>query len=336
MIEFLVVLLALGIDLAVGDPKNRFHPTSWIGRLIGRIAPYGKTGSPATERLAGVVLVVSITCAVLALLFGIGLALSVLFLALSVLFLALSGLPEVPAALGIMVSVVYGAVLLKATIAVRGMEQHAMRIADHVGRGDIGSARACLSMIVKRDTKDLDEGLVLSGAAESVSENTVDGITGPLFYFGLASLPGAFAYRTINTFDSMIGYRTAMFANLGWFAAISDRILNYVPSRLTALVMILASAMLGYDWRRAARTVIRDGSKPDSPNAGYPMAAMAGALGTTFEKPDHYTIGCGGRPEIRHIRQSVMLMKVTALLFCCTVTVPIILAMSYLGWWLHV
>ena len=238
--------------------------------------------------------------------------------------------------LSIIISVIVSGILLKTTIAIKGMEKHALAVVNSLENNNITSARNSLSMIVKRNTKDLDKNHVLSGVIESISENTVDGVTGPLFYFGLFGLPGAFVYRVINTADSMIGYKTNIFKNIGWFAANCDKILNYLPSRLTGLVMIFSAMILGNDWKRSYRIMIRDGRKTESLNAGYPMAAIAGALGTKFEKIDHYSLGDG---EIsfskEHVKSTIALMKVTSIIFCGIVVVPTVLLLSYLGWWIH-
>jgi adenosylcobinamide-phosphate synthase len=238
--------------------------------------------------------------------------------------------------LSIIISIIVGGILLKTTIAIKGMEKHALAVVNSLENNNIISARNNLSMIVKRNTKDLDENHVFSGVVESISENTVDGITGPLFYFGLFGLPGAFVYRVINTADSMIGYRTNIFKNIGWFAANCDTILNYIPSRLTGFVMIFSAMILGYDWKRSYKIMIRDGGKTQSPNAGYPMAAIAGALGTRFEKIDHYFLGDGKVSFSKeHVKSTITLMKVTSIIFCGIVVVPIVLLLSYLGWWIH-
>ena len=316
----MVALFALALDLAVGDPRNRFHPTAWIGRLIGGMIPHGRSESPRAERAAGVIIVLAVTGAVLSGLLALDLGIAVI----TIDWIALT------------VSVLAGIILLKTTIAVRGMELHATSVAAHIAGGRIESARESLAMIVKRDTANLDRDHVISGVLESVSENTVDGITGPLFYFGLFGIFGAFAYRIINTFDSMIGYRTQMFGNLGWFAANCDSIMNYVPSRLTALLMVLGCMILGIDWRGSYRVMLRDGSVPESSNAGYPIAVLAGALNTTLEKIDCHRIGDGkSRPEIPHIGAAIRLMKVTSVLFCCMVTIPMVVGLSYIGWWFH-
>jgi adenosylcobinamide-phosphate synthase len=169
-----------------------------------------------------------------------------------------------------------------------------------------------------------------------VSENTVDGITGPLFYYAIFGLPGAFVYRAINTIDSMIGYKTSLFRNIGWFGANCDTILNYIPSRLTGLVMILSALILGYNWKESFYIMRRDGKKLESPNAGFPIAALAGALGTKLEKINCYAVGDGNIELTKsHIISAIRLMKVSSILFCGLVTIPIISALSFLGWWLH-
>ena len=153
--------------------------------------------------------------------------------------------------------------------------------------------------------------------------------TGPMFYFAIFGLPGAFAYRIVNTVDSMVGYKTQMFKNLGWFGANCDNILNYIPSRLTGLTIVFGSMLLGHDWKNCYEIFKRDGKKTDSPNAGYPMAAFAGALGTKFEKLEHYSLGTGDN-EItsKKVKDAITLMKVTSLLFFGIVSIPIILFIS--------
>ena len=141
----------------------------------------------------------------------------------------------------ILISIIIGAILLKSTIAIRGMERYALAVMNSLDDDNLDLARTNLSMIVKRNTKNLDKNHIISGVLESISENTVDGITGPLFYYALFGLPGAFVYRVINTADSMIGYKTDIFKDIGWFAATCDTVLNYIPSRLTGLMMIISS-----------------------------------------------------------------------------------------------
>ncbi len=318
--SILIVAFALSLDFAIGDPRSKYHPTAWVGSLIAKVTPLAKNTSPNLEKFGGVILVLSV-CSIIA----------------TILMLLDFGLKLITVDwIALVVSIVIGTILLKTTIAIRSMEKHAIAVVDLVSKGDLDSARGNLAMIVKRDTKDLDKNHILSAVLESVSENTVDGVTGPLFYFALFGLPGAFVYRTINTLDSMIGYKNKLFENLGWFSASCDKVLNYIPARLTAFVMVLSSIILGIGWKSCYQTMIRDARKTQSPNAGYPMAALAGALGTKFEKIDHYILG-NGESELKnqHIYSAISLMKVTSILFCGIITVPIIVVLSYLGWWLH-
>ena len=236
----------------------------------------------------------------------------------------------------VIVSVIVGGILVKTTFAIRGMENHAKAVLDSLDANKLDSARDNLSMIVKRDTSKLDQNHVISGVLESISENTVDGITGPMFYYALFGLPGAFVYRVVNTADSMIGYKTDLFKNIGWFAAKCDTVLNFIPSRLTGFMMIIAAALLQNNWKESYKIMVRDGRKTESPNAGYPMAALAGALGTKFEKVDHYQLGNGEIPlSKQHVYSAISLMKITSLLFFGIIVIPIITILSMLGWWIH-
>ena len=312
--SILIIGFALFLDMIFGDPKNRYHPTAWIGNLIGLITTRVKNENPNLEKFGGFVIVIipiSICCILLS-----GLQFSIDFI--NVEFLS------------VIISIVIGMVLLKTTIAIKGMEVHALAVLDSIKNENLPQARQNLSMIVKRNTKDLDKNHILSGTLESLSENIVDGITGPLFYFSIFGLPGAFVYRIVNTVDSMVGYKTQMFKNLGWFGANCDNVLNYIPSRITGLTMVLAALLLGYNWKNCYVIFIRDGKKTDSPNAGYPMAAFAGALGTKFEKLEHYSLGTG-EYEItsKKVKEAISLMKVTSLLFFGIVSIPIILLISF-------
>ena len=315
-----IVAFALLLDFLVGDPKTKYHPTAWIGKLIASLVPFTKSNSIRKELIGGILLVSVIVVTVCTVLVVLDIGISLLTIDI----------------VSLIVSIAVGSILLKTTIAIRGMQKHALAVVDAVEKGDLGSARNHLSMIVKRDTKNLDKNHILSGVLESVSENTVDGITGPLFYYAIFGLPGAFVYRAINTVDSMIGYKTTLFKNVGWFGAKCDTVLNYAPSRLTGLVMILGALILGYNWKESLYIMRRDSGKLESANAGFPMAALAGALGTRLEKMDYYTIGNGSIEFTKsHIMSAVTLMKVSSILFCGIITVPIIVTLSFLGWWIH-
>lgn len=318
--SILIVFFALALDFTIGDPKNKFHPTSWIGSLIAKLTPYTKNSSRKLEKFGGI-LIILISCIIVGSLI-ISLSLGIKLITIDYLHL--------------IISIIVGGVLLKTTIAIKGMEKHAIAVVTALEKNNLSSARDNLSMIVKRNTKNLDKNHIFSGVLESISENTVDGITSPLFYFAFFGLPGAFVYRVINTADSMIGYKTDIFKNIGWFGANCDKILNYIPSRLTGFVMILSSMLLGNNWKKSYEIMMRDGRKTQSPNAGYPMAAIAGALEAKFEKIDHYSLGDGSISFTKeHVQSAISIMKVTSILFCGIVVVPIVLFLSYFGWWIH-
>jgi len=315
-----IVGFALLLDFLIGDPKTKYHPTAWIGKLIAVLVPFTRNNSPKKELFGGILIVFVVVAIVSTLLVALDFGISLLTIDI----------------VSLVVSIAVGSILLKTTIAIRGMQKHALSVVDALEKDDLDSARNHLSMIVKRNTKHLDKNHISSAVLESVSENTVDGITGPLFYYAIFGLPGAFVYRAINTIDSMVGYKTSLFRNIGWFGANCDTILNYIPSRLTGLVMILSALILGYNWKESFYIMKRDGKKLESPNAGFPIAALAGALGTKLEKINYYAVGDGNIEFTKsHIISAIRLMKVSSILFCGLVTVPIISALSFLGWWLH-
>jgi len=319
--SILVIGIALILDFVFGDPKNKYHPTAWIGMLIAKLVPIAKNKDSTVEKLGGIMIIVITSSIPILLLLSFEYTISLVAIDY----------------VSVVIYMVSGGLLLKTTIAMRGMENHAKKVLMSLDNENLEMARTNLSMIVKRNTKNLDKNHILSGVLESISENTVDGITGPLFYYAFSGLPGAFVYRVINTADSMIGYKTDIFKNIGWFAASCDTILNYIPSRLTGLIMIVSSAILQNNWKESYRVMIRDGKKTDSPNAGYPMAALAGALETKFEKIDHYNLGDG---EItltnKQVYSAIKIMKLTSILFIGMVSIPIIFLLTLVGWWIHV
>lgn len=318
-IQILTVFFALALDLAFGDPKNKLHPTAWVGTIIAKLVPFAKNQNQTKEKIGGILVTVFVSALVAGLLFSYDYIMKTSDIVLTV------------------IAILIGSLLLKTTIAIKGLEKHGNLVMESLSRNNLEEARSRLSMLVKRNTKGLDRNHIVSATLESISENIVDGITGPLFYFGLFGLPGAFVYRAINTIDSMIGYKTALFRNVGWFGANCDKALNYLPARITGLVMIPAAVLVKADWKNSLITMRRDGKNTESPNAGYPMAAMAGALGARFEKIDHYTLGNGTLDlNESHFRSAILLMRVTGVLFCIIITVPLIVFMSYLGWWIHV
>jgi adenosylcobinamide-phosphate synthase len=306
LIASLIILAsALLLDLAVGEPPAKVHPTVWMGKAIALLEPKARGGGPRAERLKGALLAL-LTIA----LFAIPVHLALLF---------------VRHQLGLAAYIVLAAALLKPTFAVKCMSDFAVPIARAVRQGRLDEARQLLRHIVRRDTTKLNEQQVLSAAVESIAEGTVDGATSPLLYFALLGVPGAISFRAINTLDSMVGYKDPVHVHVGWFSARLDTLANYVPARLTALLMVVAARLLGEDWRNARRIMRRDSGKTESLNAGWSMSAMAGALRVRLEKPGHYALGDDLEaltPD--HVLRALRVMKLTTLLFAALVATPLL------------
>jgi adenosylcobinamide-phosphate synthase len=188
------------------------------------------------------------------------------------------------------------ALALKLTISLRGLDRAAHEVQFALEADNLPEARRLLSWhLVSRDTSQLDESKVAAAAIESVAENASDGIVAPLFFFAVGGLPAAFAYRFINTADSMLGYHDEEREWLGKIPARLDDLLNFIPARLAGLFIVLSAPFCGVSAAQAWKIMERDSNQTASPNAGIPMSAMAGALGVELEKLDHYALGKGLR-----------------------------------------
>ena len=301
-----ILLFALLLDLAVGEFPRPFHPVVWIGQVItleAKLAPRAGRGA----QLA----------------YGVGITLLTIALFTLAAYFLLAYLHGVST----VAYVLMAALLLKSTFAIKELRQVALRIRRFLLEGNLNQARHETKSLVKRDTSQLDEPHVVSATVESIAENTSDSIVAPLFYFLFFGVPGAVAYRVVNTLDAMIGYH-GQFEYLGKFAARLDDGLNFIPSRLSGLLLVAAAHLYRQDSRRAWQVMLRDHSRTESPNAGWPMSAMAGALGVQLEKVGYYTLGTADRPlTIDLIPRGVRLVDISALLwagFCLVMEVVFI------------
>ena len=272
---FIVTVASFLLDLAIGDPRHLPHPVRWIGALISlldkKLRPLGK-GRPVSERTLGALMATLVVTVVAA---AAALTLWAAHLADFYLFMGLS---------------VY---MGWAALSVRSLGAEAGKVvaafsADLSEGGGIEVARERLSMIVGRDTDRLDEEGVIKAVVETVSENTSDGVVAPLFYLALGGPLLAMVYKAVNTLDSMVGYKNETYFHFGGFSARLDDMANYLPARITALVMVVASMALGFDWRGARSAIRRYGRAHPSPNAGLPQAAVAGALHLRLGGPATY------------------------------------------------
>jgi adenosylcobinamide-phosphate synthase len=306
--EYLITGLVVGvtIDIIVDDPPNRCHPVSWLGRLIEFLIPKLKDNkkSAIKEKLKGIIL-----ATILVVTFGL-----IIHVSISSTIHLFGGLTFI--------------------IAIRGMEKHIDGIVGELQANNWKSAQLKLSMIVRRDTDQLDEQHILSAMIECIGESIVDGIVSPLFYYTFIGPAGAFAYRIINTLDSMIGYKNNYYENIGWMSAKLDTYANSVPARITALMIVISAKMIGADWKNSLRILERDHDKTLSYNAGYPMATMAGALRIKLEKIGQYSLGDEyERASIEKCRAAISIMKLTTVFFCLLVSIPCILMLHFVGWW---
>jgi adenosylcobinamide-phosphate synthase len=302
--SLLIFVLAFLIDVVFGEFPDRFHPTVWIGKAIAFFKPKFKSANPRIEKINGVIL-----CLLVILIVAVPVG------------LLLFGIRYF---LGWIPYIVVSAILLETTFAVKCMRQYTVPIAETIKNKDFDKARQRLYYIVRRDPAKLSEQQIVSAAVESIAESTTDGITTPFFFFALFGVPGAFAFRVINTLDSMVGYKDEEHMNIGWFSAKLDTIANYVPARLTAILMVAAAGLLGENWRESWRILQRDKTKTNSVNAGWTMSAMAGALGVQLEKSGHYALGDKGDISPEHITRALRVMELTAVMFGAVVIFPII------------
>jgi len=278
------VLSALLIDLTLGDPPNRFHPTAWMGSLIDFLARFRPHERAWAELLyGGLLMLVGLVVTV-----GTGLALAWLF----------TRLPQP-------VNWLLTALILKTTFSLRGLDRAAGEVQAALEASNLSEARRLLSWhLVSRDTSQLSAGQVAAAAVESVAENASDSLVAPLFFFLVGGSPLALAYRFANTADAMLGYRDPEREWFGKIPARLDDVLNFIPARLTGL-LICAAALSGRSAVRAWKIMLRDARRTASPNAGVPMSAMAGALGIELEKVGHYHLGAGlNAPQTADLRRA--------------------------------
>jgi len=173
-------------------------------------------------------------------------------------------------------------------LAVRSLDHESNKVIQALRSGDLPRARTLVGHLVGRDTKDLCEADVTRAVFETVAENMSDAIVAPLFYLAISGVPGMVTYKAVNTLDSMVGYKNDRYIRFGWAAARLDDIANYIPARVTAGLIVLCAALLRLRWRSAIRAIFRDAHLQPSPNAGYPEAALAGALGVQLGGRNYY------------------------------------------------
>ena len=308
---WLQIVLALLLDAAIGDPRWLPHPVIGIGRFALYLEQPLRKQFDA--KVAGIITV------------------SVVVLVTTVLVWDLCALASsINPLLGDLVAIL----VLYTGFAMRDLRGHTLAVYRPLVTGDLAEARQQIAMLVGRDTEKLDEGEITRATVESVAENTVDGVTAPLMFAFIAGPAGVMFYKAVNTLDSTFGYKNERYLQFGWAAARFDDLVNFLPARLTALLIPVAAGLLKLDGSRAWRILQRDRHNHPSPNGGQSEAAFAGALGVQLGGINYYGGEESNRPlmgdavqplRAAHIQQAVKLMIATSLLVVvCGVVVKLI------------
>ncbi|MGB9659005.1 MAG: cobalamin biosynthesis protein [Nitrososphaerales archaeon] len=307
--SILILFLALVLDLIFGEPPEKLHPTVWIGKTIEFLKPRFKDSNPKMEKIKGIIL-----------------GLIVIIIPAVIVYILLILLKQY---IIIIIYIVFAGLLLKTTFAIKCMDKLSRPIGKAIEEGRIEDAKKMLRRIVRRDPTKFDDQKIISATVECVAESTVDGITSSLFYYSILGLPLAIAYRAINTLDSTVGYKDKEHVNLGWFSARMDSLANYIPARITAVLMVVSAWLLHEDWRKSWEILKRDKNKTESLNAGWTMSAVAGAFNAQLEKPGFYILGDSInslKPD--HIPRAIRIMKLTTFLFVMIIVLPMIIIMQ--------
>ena len=263
------MLLAIAVDTALGEPHRIIHPVVWMGK----VASFLERGSHSQSPIAQFI-------------YGTAMVLVIMGLFIAPVYFILPYLKEI----SFVGYVIAGAVLLKTTFSLKELRRAALKVRRLLQEDKLDKARFELCSLVSRDTRELPKPLLVSAAVESVAEGACDSFIAPLFYFLLLGVPGAIGYRVVNTMDAMVGYH-GKYEYLGKFASRLDDMLNFIPARLTALLLVLAAFLSRRNGRASWRTALGEHSRTESPNAGWTMAAVAGALNVQLEKVGQYRLG---------------------------------------------
>ncbi len=295
------------LDYLIGDPRSWPHPVRLLGRIIeiGEVTIRRLFKSPAGLKVGG---------GLILLLTGLGsVALVIALVRFAYLLHPVAGF-------------IFETYIIFTTLAGGDLRSHVLTVENKLFRPDLPGARGAVALLVSRDTAELDENGVARAALESLFENSADGLVAPLFYTAIGGPAAAVLYKTVNTLDSMLGYKTEEFKDIGFFAAKTDDILSYIPARLTAFYIVLAGLLQG-KWQRGVRVLQADRNKHQSPNSAWPMAAAAGVLGVGFGGRDYFRGDVIERPRInaagkaalgRDINRGLNLFRLTSVLALIT------------------
>ncbi|MDD1775251.1 MAG: cobalamin biosynthesis protein [Methanobacterium sp.] len=291
MMELLfIIMLAVLLDLWLGEVPASIHPVVLMGRLTDFLKP------PLLRyqnKFSGIVLTFIIL---------------VIFL---IPFYFILEFLE----FNLIIYILISSFILSTTFAIKALLDSTRQFMEYLDQ-DLEQARHSVSQLVSRDTSNLSREELASAALESLTENITDSVIAPLFYTFIFGVLGGMAYRVINTLDAMVGYKDPLNKDIGWFPAKLDDVANYLPARITGLLIVVSAVFMGLNWRASYDTIRRDARKTPSPNSGYPMAAAAGALGVQLEKKQTYILGDKINLINREVlEQALSLTQITVIFF---------------------
>ncbi len=289
------------LDFVFVEPPSALHPVVWIGKLISSFEDYFYCME--NRLLGGTLFVLSV---------------------LGLVVILVLGIMYVFATSGFFGRLIYGIVasyLVFSSISIRSLAQHAQRVLEALEEGDLDRARKFLSFMVSRDTDDMEKEKIITSTVESVSENFVDGVLSPMIYYSAFGIVGVAVFKTVSTFDSMIGYRNERYKLFGWFAARFDDVLNFIPARLSIVFIGLSCLILGFNFFETIRVFGKYRRAHPSPNSAHPMSAFAGALNLRLGGKTKYNgilvdkpfIGDSERsPEVIDIKNAIRLLEASS------------------------
>lgn len=316
--ESLTILIAYLCDLIFGDPRWMPHPVRGIGWLIRKLEPCFRV-LIKNERLSGTIF-----------------AFTVISLTWFMTFMIIQGAGCLNRFLRWVISVFF----IYSALAIKDLKVETMRIVSALEERDLILARNNLSMVVGRDTANLDENQIIRAAVETVAESTVDGIISPLFFAFLGGPAFVLAYKAVSTLDSMVGYKNERYKDFGWASARIDDLANFIPARISVFFLLLASWLIGHNAKAGLKITLRDRKNNHSPNSGIPEAAVAGALGIQLGGLNFYNSIPVQKPfigdnlyslAIKHVRESIRIAYLSSLLFMTAGMILFYAQHNYMG-----
>ncbi len=294
------------LDLTFGEPKNKYHPVRWIGNFIDYLQKaFRRFGNGI---MSGTIFAITVIFTVIA---------------VSIVILKL-------ASLDIIFYIVVSLVMLKFTYAMRSMIDHINTVQKELVAGNLEGARLKLSYVVRRNPDELDEAHIISACIETIAEGLVDGFSTPVLLYGIFGIPVSYAARTINTLDSMVGYKDERNLKFGKTSAILDTIFNFIPARISAFI-ILAVAVGSDGKKEKLRHMVVESAKTESRNGGWPMGAMALALDVKLEKIGHYVLNEEHRlPSIDDLKKAIHVFRLAAYVILIIASIESLIVFTYL------